>query len=295
MNMNSIELPEWGARGEELRKGIDQVRANLQKYDTADVLKLLFGCIDLTTLSTSDNLKKVEKLSDLVAGFGSKFPKYPNVAAVCVYPNFVSAVNQSLAGKNIGVASVAGGFPSSQTFSEIKSREVELAVQGGATEIDVVMPVGVFLDGDYLAVKEEIAALKRAAGNAKLKVILETGLLEEEGIYKASHLCMSAGADFIKTSTGKLDPPATPEVVWIMATAILDYYRENGKKVGIKPAGGISTPEDALLYYGIIHHILGREWLRKEYFRIGASRLANNLLERIQELENPSLNFSPYF
>jgi deoxyribose-phosphate aldolase len=207
------------------------------------------------------------------------YPAMPNLAAICIYPELVSVVKDKLDNPLINIASVGGGFPASQTFTNIKVMEIEQAIEQGAEEIDMVMPVGKFLMDDLDIVDYEIQVIKQRIGSIHLKVILETGSLKDFSlIRKASLLAIGAGADFIKTSTGKISPGATPEAVAIMCCAIRDYYNRTGKKIGIKPAGGISDPETALLYYHIVKGILGAEWLNRERFRIGASRLANRIL-----------------
>ena len=211
-------------------------------------------------------------------------PDLKNVAAICVYPNFAGIVSQSLEVEGVEVACVSGGFPSSQTFPEVKIAETALALKEGATEIDIVMSVGKFLSGDYEGVCDEIQELKDLCGDKSLKVILETGALKSaENIKKASILSMYSGADFIKTSTGKQEPGATPAASIVMCNSIKEYYKKSGRKVGFKPAGGISTVKDALCYLAIVDTILGKEWLTPELFRIGASRLANNLLSALEQ------------
>ena len=209
-------------------------------------------------------------------------PDLKNVAAICVYPNFAGIVSQSLEVEGVEVACVSGGFPSSQTFPEVKIAETALALKEGATEIDIVMSVGKFLSGDYEGVCDEIQELKDLCGDKSLKVILETGALKSaENIKKASILSMYSGADFIKTSTGKEAPGATPEAAFVMCKAIKEYYAKSGRKVGFKAAGGITSIEDALLYYNIVEDVLGKEWLNSKLFRIGTSRLASTLLNEI--------------
>jgi deoxyribose-phosphate aldolase len=256
------------------------------------ILKKIFSFIDLTTLSERDNAEKVGKMCEKVNLLVEAYPSLPNLAAICVYPELVSVVVENLENPLVNVASVGGGFPSSQTFTEIKLREIQLAVELGADEIDIVLPVGKFLQNDIEIIHEEIRAIKEGIGSRHLKVILETGSLGDFSlIRKASFLAMLSGADFIKTSTGKIAVGATPEAVVVMAHAIKDFYSKTGKKVGIKPAGGISDPLTALTYYRIIERILGEEWLDAERFRIGASRLANKIMAHLYQKED---NFS-YF
>jgi deoxyribose-phosphate aldolase len=242
----------------------------------------ILNSIDLTSLNTTDNKSQILHLTGKVNSFSGRFSNIPNVAAICVYPNFVSVVKEKLTVKNVKIASVAGAFPSSQTFRNIKVSECKMAVEAGADEIDIVMPVGAFLGNDFEIVADEIREIKKAIGEKHLKVIVESGLLgDNEKIFKASMIAMDAGADFIKTSTGKTSVSATPEAAFIMCRAILDFYSETGIRVGFKAAGGIVTTTDALTYYHIVGSCLGEEWLGKKLFRIGASRLANNILADI--------------
>jgi deoxyribose-phosphate aldolase len=239
----------------------------------------LFAHLDLTTLNSTDNNVNVTSLANKVKDFKTHFPDMQNVAAVCVYPNFARLVSDTLAGTGVKTAAVAAAFPSAQTFREVKIIETTMAVEKGADEIDIVMPLGLFTKKRYDQVAAEISELRDAAGNATLKVIIESGLLgSPENIYTASMIAMDAGADFIKTSTGKANVSATPEAAWVMCLAIGSFYRETGIKVGLKPAGGIVTVADAKLYYAIVSELLGEEWLTPSLFRIGASRLANNIL-----------------
>ena len=237
--------------------------------------------IDLTTLNSDDTTTKVATMAERVNDFEGNFPGIPNVAAICVYPAMVETVRDVLT-EPIGIAAVAAGFPASQTFIEIKVAEAAMAVAAGATEIDIVISVGKFLEGNYQEVYDEISEIKAAIRDAHLKVILETGALKTaENIYKASILAMAAGADFIKTSTGKIAVNATPEATYVMCTAIKDWYNKTGNKVCYKPAGGVSTTEEAVQHYTLVKEILGEDWLNNESFRFGASRLANNLLSSI--------------
>lgn len=248
-----------------------------------DNLRTALSCIDLTSLNPEDNDDLAMRFCDNVNRFNSKFPGIPNVAAICVYPALLEKVKKNLKAPDVSIAVVGAGFPSSQTFLSVKLAECELLAAKGADEIDIVISVGRFLKGDYQYVADEIKLIKQAIGSVHLKVILETGKLgKAENIRTASLLAMEAGADFIKTSTGKESPAATPEAVRVMAQAIKDYFSSTGRKVGIKPAGGISTPEDALVYLDIVSEILGSEWTNSGLFRIGASRLANNILSEIR-------------
>ena len=258
----------------------------IEKYvaenNTEKVKKLLFNCIDLTTLKTEDSEESVLKFTERVNDFEEQYPDLKNVAAICVYPCFAKIVSQSLEVEEVGIACVSGGFPSSQTFTEVKVAETALALADGATEIDIVIPVGKFLSGDYEGMCDEIEEIKSICGDRHLKVILETGSLKSaENIMKASILGMYSGADFIKTSTGKQEPAATPEAAYVMCQAIKAYHDKTGRKIGFKPAGGINTVNDALVYYTIVKEVLGEEWLNNQLFRIGTSRLANLLLGEI--------------
>ena len=253
-----------------------------EEYNTPDVKKFLFNCIDLTTLRSEDNDESVMRFTQNVNRFDEEYPDLKNVAAICVYPNFAEIVRDTLEVEEVQIACVSGGFPSSQTFTEVKIAETAMALADGATEIDIVIPVGKFLAGDYEAMCDEIEELKETCKTHRLKVILETGALKTAGnIKKASILAMYAGADFIKTSTGKQQPAATPEAAYVMCQAIKEYYEQTGRRVGFKPAGGLNTVEDALTYYTIVREILGEEWLNNFYFRLGTSRLANLLLSDI--------------
>ena len=258
----------------------------MEKYvaenNTPEVKKLLFNCIDLTTLKTEDSEESVLKFTERVNELDNEHPDLKNVAAICVYPNFAKIVSQSLEVESVNVACVSGGFPSSQTFTEVKVAETALALADGATEIDIVIPVGKFLSGDYEGMCDEIEEIKSICGDHHLKVILETGALKSvDNIWKASILAMYSGADFIKTSTGKQEPAATPEAAYVMCQAIKAYHEKTGRKVGFKPAGGINSVGDALVYYTIVKEVLGKEWLNNTLFRIGTSRLANLLLSDI--------------
>jgi deoxyribose-phosphate aldolase len=258
------------------------VRENYEKYNNVEVYKQLFNCIDLTTLRSEDHVASVANFVKRVNAFEEEYGDMPNVAAICVYPNFAGTVRMNLEVSDVNIAAVSGGFPSSQTFTEIKVAETMLAVKDGADEIDMVINVGDMLAGNYEEVCDDISELKSACGEAHLKVILETGALKTaETIKKASLLAIYSGADFIKTSTGKQEPAATLEAAYVMCQAIKEYYDKTGKKIGFKPAGGISTTADAIKYYCVVAAVLGEDWLNNTYFRIGASRLANNLLTDI--------------
>ena len=274
---------------DEVRIKVDKLIQNkLDENDNLEVKKLLLNCIDLTTLKCTDTEESVLKFTEKVNDLSDTYPDIPSVAAICVYPNMAEIVNDTLEADGVNIACVSGGFPSSQTFMEVKVAETAMALHCGADEIDIVMPVGKFLSGDYEGVCDEISEIKDICGDKKLKVILETGvLMTAENIKKASLICMYSGADFIKTSTGKETISATPDAALVMCEAIHEYYKETGRKVGFKAAGGINTVKKALAYYTIVKEVLGDEWLNNEWFRIGASSLANPLLKEItgQEIQ----------
>ncbi|MDR0973839.1 MAG: deoxyribose-phosphate aldolase [Prevotellaceae bacterium] len=259
-----------------------QIAAKWEENNTDEAKRLLFGCIDLTTLSTTDSEESVQAFTQRVNQFDEAYPHLKNVAAICVYPNFAGTVRNILEPESVRIACVSGGFPSSQTFTEVKIAETSMALLEGADEIDIVIPVGKFLTGDYEGMCEEVQELKAVCRERTLKVILETGALQTAAnIKKAAILSIYAGADFIKTSTGKQQPAATPEAAYVMCTAIKEYYEQTGTRIGFKPAGGINTVRDALVYYTLVKEILGEEWLNDRLFRIGTSRLANLLLSEI--------------
>ena len=250
--------------------------------DRVEVKKFLMGSVELTTLKTTDSDESVLAFTEKVNQFEDAYPELPHVATICVYPCFAKIVSESLEVEGVEVACVSGSFPSSQARIEVKIAETALAVQDGATEIDIVMPVGKFLSGDYESVCDDISELKQACGDAPMKVILETGDLKTaSNIKKASLLSMYAGADYIKTSTGKEKISATPEAAYVMCQAIKEYYDETGIQIGFKPAGGLNTVSDALIYYTIVKEVLGEKWLTNKWLRIGTSRLANLLLSEI--------------
>ena len=258
------------------------IEKKVPENHTLDVKKFLFHCIDLTTLNTTDNDESVMRFTQKVNLFDEEYPDLKNVAAICVYPNFAEIVKDTLEVEDVKIACVSGGFPSSQTFTEVKVAETAMAIQDGADEIDMVLCVGKFLAGDYESVCDEIQELKEVCKEHHLKVILETGALKTaENIKKASILSMYAGADFIKTSAGKQQPAATPEAAYVMCQAIKEYHAETGIQIGFKPAGGINTVNDAIVYYTIVKEVLGEEWLNNQRFRLGTSRLANLLLSDI--------------
>lgn len=255
---------------------------HFDENNNKDVYRFLFNTIDLTTLKAIDSQTSVARFTENVNNFEDEFGDLPNVAAICVYPNFAPVVRAVLEVDEVRIACVSGAFPSSQSFEEVKIAETSLAVANGADEIDIVLNLGYFLDEDYESVVDEITEQKEACRDAHLKVILETGALKTAAnIKKASILSMYSGADFIKTSTGKEYPGASLEAAYVMALCIREYYEKTGTRVGFKAAGGVSTVEDAVKYYTVIKEVLGDEWLDNRYFRIGASRLANTLLSAI--------------
>ncbi len=260
------------------------IEEKLPENDTRKIRKFLMGSIELTTLKSTDSEESVLKFTEKVNEFEDKYPDLPHVATICVYPCFASIVSQSLEVEDVEVACVSGNFPSSQATIEVKTVETALALKDGATEIDIVMSVGKFLSGDYETVCDEISELKAVCGDKKMKVILETGLLgSAENIKKASLMAMYAGADYIKTSTGKEKPAATPEAAYVMCQAIKEYYEKTGIQIGFKPAGGLNTVKDAIAYYTIVKEVLGEKWLTNQWFRLGTSRLANLLLSDLLE------------
>jgi deoxyribose-phosphate aldolase len=266
----------------EIKKGLKAAYSENGAVSDKQVLTSILGLIDLTSLNTTDNKSHIIHFTGKINSFQGRLPGVPNVAAICVFPNFVSVVKEKLTAKKVKIAAVAGGFPSSQTFRNIKVTESKMASDAGADEIDIVISVGAFLGNDYAVVADEIREIKETIGEKQLKVIVESGLLNDsESIFKASMIAMDAGADFIKTSTGKVSTSATPEAAYVMCKAISDFYAETGIRVGFKPAGGIVTPADAVIYYNIVKLCLGEEWLNSKLFRIGASRLANNILSEI--------------
>ena len=251
--------------------------------DTPEVKRFLFGSIELTSLKPTDSDESILAMTERVNQFDEAYPALPHVATICVYPNFAKVVSESLEVEGIGVACVSGGFPSSQTFAEVKVAETALAIADGATEIDIVLPVGKFLAGDMEGVCDDIQELKAVCGSeVPMKVILETGSLKTGShIKRAAILAMYAGADYIKTSTGKEAVSATPEAAYVMCQAIREYYDETGIQIGFKPAGGINSVMDAINYYTIVKEVLGEQWLTNRWFRIGTSRLANLLLSEL--------------
>ena len=269
---------------EKVKKEVAALIANhREENNTTAVKKFLLNSVELTTLKTDDSEDSVMRFVEKVNKFDDVYPELGHVATVCVYPCFASICHDTLENDEVEIACVSACFPSSQSFIEVKIAETALAIKDGATEIDIVQSVGKFLAGDYETVADEISELKEVCGDKKLKVILETGCLKTaSNIKKASLLAMYAGADYIKTSTGKLEPAATPEAAYVMCQAIKEYYEETGIQIGFKPAGGMKTVEDALTYYTIVKEVLGEEWLNNTMLRLGTSRLANKLLSDIQ-------------
>ena len=268
---------------DEVRNAVRQIIAEkVHENDTLEVKKFLMGSVELTTLKTTDSEESVLAFTERVNQFDETYPDLPHVATICVYPCFANTVSEALEVDGVEIACVSGSFPSSQALTEVKVAETALAIKDGATEIDIVMPVGKFLSGDLEGVADDIEELKAVCGEHKMKVILETGCLKTaENIKKASLIAMYAGADYIKTSTGKLEPAATPEAAYVMCQAIKEYYEETGIQIGFKPAGGLNSVMDALIYYTIVKEVLGEKWLTNQWLRLGTSRLANLLLSEV--------------
>jgi len=268
---------------EEVREAVKKIiTEKVHENDTREVKQFLMGSVELTTLKTTDSDESVLAFTERVNQFEAAYPTLPHVATICVYPRFAKIVSETLEVDGVEIACVSGSFPSSQALIEVKTVETSLAIKDGATEIDMVQSVGAFLSGDYETVSDEIQQMKEACGEHKLKVILETGCLKTaKNIKTASLLAMYAGADYIKTSTGKLEPAATPEAAYVMCQAIKEYYDETGIQIGFKPAGGLNSVMDALIYYTIVKEVLGEKWLTNQWFRMGTSRLANMLLSEV--------------
>ncbi|MBQ7952392.1 MAG: deoxyribose-phosphate aldolase [Alistipes sp.] len=268
---------------EQVAEVVAQAKAAAAKNENVEVYKFCLSAIDLTTLTCNDSVESVTEFANKTVTFSEAYPNVPNVASICVYPAFVETVGLAIDGTPMRITSVGGGFPASQTFLEVKMLEVAMAVENGADEVDIVLNVGKMLTGAYDEAANEVEMIRSEMdSDIVLKVILETGALKSpELIRKASLISMAAGADFIKTSTGKIDVAATPEAAVVMCQAIKDYYDKTGVKVGFKAAGGVKTPQDAALYYTIVEQILGEQWLTTDLFRIGASSAANNLLSAI--------------
>ena len=283
----ALEKYDTSLNDREVREAVQKIIAEkVHENDTADVKKFLFGSIELTTLKTTDSDVSVMAFTEKVNQLDQQYPDIPHVATICVYPCFAEVVKDTLEVEGVNIACVSGSFPSSQALLEVKTIETALAIKDGADEIDMVMPVGKFLQGDYEGVSDEIQEMKAVCGDHALKVILETGdLVTASNIKKASILAMYAGADYIKTSTGKEKISATPEAAYVMCQAIKEYYDETGIQIGFKPAGGINTVMDAITYYTIVKEVLGEKWLTNKWLRLGTSRLANLLLSEIEGSE----------
>ena len=291
--MNDLfEKYGYSPDNEKIGRSLELIASSLDEFASPERLKTCFSLMDLTTLHATDTVASVKKLVAKVNGLKSAYPTYPLPASVCVFPNFAGTVAQERKDPELHVTAVAGCFPASQSYLEVKSLECRLAVENGADEIDIVLPLNAFLAGDYAATVDEIKALRQvvdAAGAQEgrkivLKVILETGLLvSAANIAAAAFLAMEAGADFIKTSTGKVEVNATPMAAFVMCEAIKAFYDKTGRKVGFKAAGGISSAKDALCYYSIVSSVLGPEWLHKDLFRFGVSRLGNSLMSAIEQ------------
>ncbi len=275
---------------ENIQNDIKNILIKEKDSYNANSLKTIFSLIDLTTLKPTDNSTVIEDMCEKVNTLHKTYLKMPQVAAICVYPSMVENVKKNLKTKNIQIASVAAGFPASQTFLSIKVAESELAVGKGADEIDVVISLGQFLENNYDFIANEIRIIKDAIAPAHLKVIIESGLLPSlNDVYKASVIAINSGADFIKTSTGKEEPAATIEAVYVMCKAIKEHHEKTGVKIGLKPAGGISTAKEVFKYYAVVKHILGDDWLNNKLFRIGASRLANDLIKEIYNFDGKKI------
>ncbi len=282
--------PAWSAA--QVDQEVARIREAAKRNHNTEVYKLCYSAIDLTTLSCNDSVTSVTEFARKAAEFYQKYPHIPNVASICIYPAFVETVGLAVDGTPMRITSVGGGFPAAQTFLEVKALEVAMAVENGADEIDIVLNVGRMLTGEYDEAANEVEVIRSEMdGDIVLKVIIESGALKTPDlIRKASLLSMFAGADFVKTSTGKIDVAATPEAAVVMCQAIRDYYEKTGRKVGFKAAGGVRTAEDGALYYTIVEEILGKEWLTTDLFRIGASSAANNILSAIEGREIKYLN-----
>lgn len=279
----ALSLYNCEVSDEEMRDAVRKIIAEkVHENDNLEVKKFLMGSVELTTLKTTDSEDSVLAFTERVNQFDEQYPELPHVATICVYPCFAKTVSETLEVDGVEIACVSGSFPSSQALIEVKVAETALAIKDGATEIDIVMPVGKFLSGNYEEVADEISELKNVCGEKKMKVILETGCLKTAAnIKKASILSMYAGADYIKTSTGKLEPAATPEAAYVMCQAIKEYYDKTGIQIGFKPAGGLNTVMDAITMYTIVKEVLGEKWLTNQWFRMGTSRLANLLLSEV--------------
>lgn len=280
-NILNEYAPAWSEA--QVAEKVAAIKQAAHRNEHADVYKFCLSAVDLTTLTCNDSVASVTDFAKRTVTFAEKYPDIPNVASICVYPAFVETVGLAVDGTPMRITSVGGGFPASQTFLEVKMLEVAMAVENGADEVDIVLNVGKMLQGCYDEAAAEVEVIRSEMdADVVLKVIIESGALKTPDlIRKASLVSMAAGADFVKTSTGKIDVAATPEAAVVMCQAIKDFYEKTGRKVGFKAAGGVRTPEDAALYYTIVEEVLGAEWLTTDLFRIGASSAANNLLSAI--------------
>ncbi len=280
-NILNEYAPAWSEA--QVAERVEAIKAAAHRNENVEVYKFCLSAVDLTTLTCNDSVASVTDFAKRTVTFAEKYPGIPNVASICVYPSFVETVGLAVDGTPMRITSVGGGFPASQTFLEVKMLEVAMAVENGADEVDIVLNVGKMLQGEYSEAAAEVEVIRSEMdADVVLKVIIESGALKTPDlIRKASLLSMAAGADFVKTSTGKIDVAATPEAAVVMCEAIKDFYEKTGRKVGFKAAGGVRTPEDAALYYTIVEEVLGSEWLTTDLFRIGASSAANNLLSAI--------------
>lgn len=279
----ALEQYDLNITDEDVKAAVTKIIAEkVSENDNPEVKKFLLGSVELTTLSTADTEEKVLAMVEKVNKFDSEYPDLPHVAAVCAYPCFTKLIADSLEVDGVDITNVTGNFPSSQALLEVKTIETALAIKDGATQIDIVMPVGKFLSGDYEGVCDTIGELKQTCGDLPMKVILETGdLRNARDIKTAAVLAMYAGADYLKTSTGKEKISATPESVYVLCQAIKEYHKKTGIQIGLKPAGGINTVMDAVIYYTIVKEVLGEKWLTNYWFRMGTSRLTNLLLSEI--------------
>jgi len=279
----ALEQYDLNITDEDVKAAVTKIIAEkVSENDNPEVKKFLLGSVELTTLSTADTEEKVLAMVEKVNKFDSEYPDLPHVAAVCAYPCFTKLIADSLEVDGVDITNVTGNFPSSQALLEVKTIETALAIKDGATQIDIVMPVGKFLSGDYEGVCDTIGELKQTCVDVPMKVILETGdLRNARDIKTAAVLAMYAGADYLKTSTGKEKISATPESVYVLCQAIKEYHKKTGIQIGLKPAGGINTVMDAVIYYTIVKEVLGEKWLTNYWFRMGTSRLTNLLLSEI--------------
>ncbi|MGB4843670.1 MAG: deoxyribose-phosphate aldolase [Ferruginibacter sp.] len=294
-------IPDFSAPVHVDQVGIEErasrfTKRSIKNESKINGLKLALNMIDLTTLEGKDTQGKVKQLCYKALHLHDAYPGLPTVAAICVYPSMVKTAKIALGDSGVKVASVATAFPSGQSTRDIKLRDTKYAVQNGADEVDMVISRGKFLEGEYNFIFDEIAAIKEACGDARLKVILETGeLVTYDKVRKASDIAMYAGADFIKTSTGKISPAATMPVTLVMLEAIRDFYYKTGKKIAMKPAGGISTSKLALHYLVMLNEVLGEDWMNNEWFRFGASSLANDILMQLMKQRTGVYQSANYF